>query len=200
MTPVRIARSAPAIAALAVALALVTTPVAPPVNAQGGPDLIDDPARTLTRVGQMAPPFEIPGLDGQPIRNTSLRGKVAVIVFWATWCPSCRVELPRLEKEIWGAYKSAGLGFLAIAREEPIARVKAFRTENNYTMPMAVDPSRFAYERFASEGVPRTYVLSPEGKILFQSVGYDEADFSAMKRLVAREMQRLKPPSSAGGR
>jgi len=188
-----------AVAALAAVLAAVLALDTGPVRAQAGSNLLDDTAKTLTRVGQTAPPFEIPGLDGLPIRNTNLRGKVAVIVFWATWCPSCRIELPRLEKEIWGAYRSAGLAFLAIAREEPVARVKTFRTENHYTMPMAVDPSRFAYERFASEGIPRTYVLSPEGKILFQSVGYDADEFAAMKKIVARELQRLKPPSSVGG-
>jgi len=185
-----------AAAALAVVLALDSGPL----RAQAGDEPPGAPDTTLTRVGQAAPQFEIPGLDGRPIRNTSLRGKVAVLVFWATWCPSCRAELPRIEKEVWAPYQSAGLAVLAISREEPVAAVRAFRAANHYTMPMAVDPSRFAYERFATEGIPRTYVLSPEGKILFQSVGYDEAEFATMKNVVARELQRLKPPSPAGGR
>jgi len=106
--------------------------------------------------------------------------------------------VPRLEKEIWVPYRSAELALLAIAREEPVAAVKSFRSMNGYTMPMAVDPSRSAFGKFASEGIPRTYVLLPEWKILFQTVGYDEADFAAMKQVIARALQRLKPPSSAG--
>jgi len=178
---------------LAAVLSLAT-----PAWTQVDTALPGDPTTTLTHVGQAVPQFEIPGLDGLPIRDTSLRGRVAVIVFWATWCPSCRVELPRLEKEIWVPYRSAGLALLAIAREEPVAAVKSFRSMYGYTMPMAVDPSRSVFGKFASEGIPRTYVLSPEGKILFQTVGYDEADFAAMKQVIARALQRLKPPSSAG--
>jgi peroxiredoxin len=193
-------RPRPALTAAAAALtALIAISAAPP-RAQSGSDLLGDPTKTLTRVGQAAPAFRATALDGGVVGRDTLRGRVAVVFFWATWCPACRTELPRLETEVWKAHRSPRFALVAIAREETGAEVRPFRDRHRYTMPMALDPERTAFDKFATEGIPRTYVLSPEGRILFQSVGYDEEEFAAMKTIIARELQHLKPPSAAGGR
>jgi len=49
------------------------------------------------RIGAIAPDFQWTGADGETVRLSSYRGKVVVVNFWATWCPSCRSEMPALQ-------------------------------------------------------------------------------------------------------
>ncbi len=67
---------------------------------------------TLVRAGDMAPDFRVEMLDGERIVLSSLRGKVVLLNFWATWCPPCREELSHVQAEIL----DRGQGFRHAAR------------------------------------------------------------------------------------
>ncbi len=157
------------------------------------------PENSLTRVGDPIPEFSVTGLDGAPIASASLRGKVAIVMFWATWCPACRAELPRVEKDLWRRFDSPQLAFLAIARGQNAGEVRPFREQNRYTMPMALDLDKSAYAKFAAQGIPRLYVASPAGKILFQMVGFDEKQFAEARAIVERETAALRANGGAPG-
>ena len=115
-----------------------------------------------------------------------VRGKVVLVNFWATWRPPCRLEMPRLKREVWQKFKPEPFAMVAIAREQPGGETAAFEKHARYTFPMASDPKRVTYALFADSGIPRSYVVGQDGKILFQTVGYCEEDFNQTVKVIQR--------------
>jgi peroxiredoxin len=141
-----------------------------------------DPA-TRTKVGQQMPTISVTDGDGKTFSLADQRGKYVLVNFWATWCGPCTFEIPRLENEIWQKYKaSPKFAMIAIAREQTTQEIVPFEKANRFTYPVASDPKRTTYALFAESGIPRSYLVDPNGKIVFQTVGYCQGDFDALKR------------------
>jgi thiol-disulfide isomerase/thioredoxin len=132
----------------------------------------DGPAPTVKFVKNpvAASDFTVTDLDGRTFSLSSLRGKVVLVNFWATWCGPCRAEIPELIK-LQRAYNDH-LVILGIATDEPSAdQVKAFVKQNgmNYPIVMATDDTRKAFPGVSA--LPTTYVLDLEGRTVQKHVG-----------------------------
>jgi peroxiredoxin len=143
-----------------------------------------------TKVGQDVPAFAITTLEGREFSTAGSKGKVVLLNFWATWCAPCQIEMPMLEKEIWKKYQGPDFEMIAIAREQTDKEITEFRAKHEYSFPMAPDPKRAVYGKFANAGIPRTYVINRDGKILFQSAGYTPEDFQKMKSILEKELKK----------
>jgi peroxiredoxin len=112
--------------------------------------------------------FTLTDLDGRSWNLRSLKGKIVLVNFWATWCPPCRKELPDLE-QIYEKYKDQGLVVLAIT-DEQTAKVKPFILDRKLTYPILLDPSRKVNDALNIEGIPRSFVYDRDGKIVAQAI------------------------------
>ena len=135
---------------------------------------------TLVKVGDKAADFTVEMLDGKQITLSKLKGKVVLVNFWATWCPPCREELKHVQKEIIDRFKGKDFVFLPISRGEKKATVEAFREKAGYTFPMGLDPKQSIFKLFASNYIPRNFLIGKDGKIVYLSVGYDEKEFNEL--------------------
>ena len=81
---------------------------------------------------------------------------------------------------------------VAVAREQTEQEIDAFRKAHGYSFPMAADVKREVYQLFGNGGIPRSYVVNEDGKILFQSVGYTPAEFDQMKKVLEKELERVR--------
>jgi len=138
------------------------------------------------------PSFTVQTLEGKRVSTDELKGKVLLVNFWATWCPPCQEEMPRLEKEVWQKFRSDDFLMVAVAREQTEQEISEFRKEYGFSFPMAADVNRAVYQLFGNGGIPRSYVVNEDGKILFQSVGYTPEEFDQMKKILAKELERLR--------
>ena len=95
-------------------------------NTNDAPDDIE--ATTLVKAGTQAPDFRVEMFDGTTFTLGSLRGKVVLLNFWATWCGPCREELSRVQKDIIDRFKgNEDFVFLPVSRGETRETVAAFR-------------------------------------------------------------------------
>ena len=147
---------------------------------------------TLVKVGDLAPAFSVTTTENEEIATEKLRGKIIVVNFFATWCGPCVTELPHLDKEVWQRFKDRGVKVVALGREHSGEEVGKFRAEKKLTLPMAGDPGRKIYAKYATQYIPRNFVIGPDGKVAFQSVGFSQEDFQKMIAAIEAELGRVK--------
>lgn len=146
----------------------------------------------LVKVGDMAPDFTINEAGGKSYALSSLRGKVVMLQFTASWCSVCRTEMPFIEKEIWNEKKNAGLVLIGIDRDEPVDKVSKFCKDIAVTYPLALDPGAGIFGLYAvkTSGVTRNVVIDRTGKIIFLTRLYKREEFDVMKKVIFAELAK----------
>lgn len=122
-----------------------------------------DGPRYALETGDELPAFTLTMGDGSRISSGDLAGTVSVIVLFNTSCADCRNELPVVQA-VYERCSSgeSGVRFLCIARDEDAESIEAYWAGNALTLPYSPQHGREVYSLFASEGIPRIYVVSPE--------------------------------------
>jgi len=114
--------------------------------------------------GGGAPDIVVSNVDdsSQIVKLSSLKGKVVVIDFWATWCGPCKMTMPSVQK-LYNDYSAKGVQFMGISDDEP-SKVKQYRADNNVSYPMFYDQDDIASQMFGVEGIPHLVVIDKNGK------------------------------------
>jgi len=138
------------------------------------------------KVGEQAPKLSFSLMDGTPISNEILKGKVVVLQFTASWCVVCREEMPHLEKEVWQQFKNDDFILIGIDLKEKPEKVKRFISQMQVTYPFAIDTNGELFESFTlpNAGVTRNIVLDKKGKIIFLSRLYEVEEFKHMVEII----------------
>ena len=145
---------------------------------------------TIVKDGEKAPNFEVQMFDGSTVKLSDLKGKVVLLNFWATWCPPCRAELARVEKDIIEKFKGQDFVFLPVSRGEKRETVATFREKMGYTFPMGLDTDGRVYAEYAQTYIPRNFLIDKNGMVVKASVGYDEAEFAELVKLIEKEIKK----------
>ncbi|EFI03545.1 MULTISPECIES: TlpA disulfide reductase family protein [Bacteroides] len=137
----------------------------------------------IVRIGEMAPDFTITLTDGKQVTLSSLRGKVVMLQFTASWCGVCRKEMPFIEKDIWLKHKdNADFALIGIDRDEPLEKVLAFAKSTGVTYPLGLDPGADIFAKYAlrDAGITRNVLIDREGKIVKLTRLYNEEEFASL--------------------
>jgi thiol-disulfide isomerase/thioredoxin len=116
---------------------------------------------------QHAPEFGGTLLDGTKFSSSSLSGNVAVINFWGSWCPPCRVETPEFQ-QVYTQVQGDGVQFLGINVKDDEQLADAFVQSKGITFPSLFDPRgevSLAFRDYPPNAIPSTIVLDREGRV-----------------------------------
>ena len=161
------------------------------VVARSNADQIVDP-NAVAKVGDQCPSFTVQMLDGEEIAIDSLRGKTVLINFWATWCPPCNQEMTRVEKDIVERFADEEFVFLPISRGEKPEVVSTWRTKKGYKFDTGLDIATEIFPLFAKTGIPRNYLIGPDGTIVYYEVGYTPDLFNELVKKIDQTIQNAK--------
>lgn len=160
---------------IALVVAIIFWPVEATATDSSVPTAQDDiEATTLIHAGDMAPDFTVEMLDGSKVTLSELRGKVVLVGFWATWCPPCRQELSHMQKDVIDRFAGKDLVVLPISRGEKRKTVEEYIAKMGYTFPIGLDGDQSIYKKYATNYIPRSFVVGRDGKVVYVAVGYDE--------------------------
>ncbi len=143
---------------------------------------------TGTRTGQAAPSFRVKTLAGDLFDSASTRRGPVLVNFFTSQCGSCIHEFARLEPEIWERYKDHGLDVIAIGAGDEESDLGEFRSEHGLSFPIAADPEQQMAQKFAVPAYPSNFLIGTDGRIIYQSVGYTEVEFSKLVKAIEREL------------
>ena len=139
--------------------------ISEPVRLAGQDDL-----EVGTRVGQLAPEFEISDFDGTRHRLSDFRGQPVYVNFWATWCIPCQVELPDIETL---QERHEDLAVVVVNRREALDRAETYfenfpLEDGSQGLSFAVDgmdPSDALYNDFRVIGMPASIFINADGVV-----------------------------------
>jgi peroxiredoxin len=112
--------------------------------------------------------FTLTDMKGKPWTLSSLKGKVVLVNFWATWCPPCRKEMPDLNT-LYSRFKDQGFVILAMSDEDR-PTVEKYIGEHPVDYPILLDPDRKVNSVYQIEGIPKSFIYDRTGKMVAQSI------------------------------
>jgi peroxiredoxin len=138
--------------------------------------------------GRLAPAFTLPGVDGAQHALADYRGKFVLINFWAVWCPPCRKEMPSMQR-LYDMRKGDDFELLAVHIGPNLAKASEFAQKHGLSFPVLVDAD-MALTAWKLRGLPTTFLLDPQGKILAKASGERDWDSPAMLRTLQEYMNQ----------
>jgi len=144
---------------------------------------------TYTKIGDPMPSFTFEIEKGKTVNIADYKGKLILINLFATWCPPCNVELPEVQTKIWDKYKdNKNFAFFVFGREEGWDKLIPYKANKGFTFPILPDVDRGVFSKFAKQSIPRNILVDQEGKIIYQSMGYEEKEFKVMLKLIEKQL------------
>jgi peroxiredoxin len=153
------------------------------------------PSRTV-----VAPDFSLRDLEGSVRRLASLRGRVVLLTFWATWCTPCQSEIPLMEA-LYQTYKDRGFEVVAVASDvQGTEVVQPFVTQHHLSFTTILDTTGEVTRLYGVTSLPTTYLLDREGRLVTVAIGshdWAKADPRALILSLLDSAQQAAMPHGA---
>jgi peroxiredoxin len=147
-----------------------------------------------------APDITVVTTTGERIPLAGMRGKPVLVTFWATTCPSCMEEMPHLIN-LYHELSPLGLNVIGIAMYyDPPNRVLAMQASRSIPYTIALDIDARAARAFGEvELTPTTFLIAPDGRVVYQKTGSMDMDRLRTGILAMLRSPQTSPPVLAGG-
>jgi cytochrome c biogenesis protein CcmG/thiol:disulfide interchange protein DsbE len=129
-------------------------------------------ADTAALNAKPAPDFTLEAVDGSRVSLSDFKGQVVLLNLWATWCPPCVRETPRLVR-VYEKYREQGFVILGIntTYQDDRAKVEQFVRDHGVSYPVLLDVKSEFGEKYGSRLLPTSYLVDRSGKVVMTKVG-----------------------------
>ena len=149
------------------------------------------------------PPITVPveirlqDLNGNGVDISDFKGKIVFLNFWATWCPTCVVEMPSMEK-LHRKLKDKDFAVVTISIQDSAAAVKEFFGKNQLTFTALLDSFGNTPPAFGIRAIPTTFILDKNGRIIGRAMGPREWDSRESIAMFERLVDEYAATSTLG--
>jgi peroxiredoxin len=150
-------------------------------------------------VGELAPPFELTGIDGNHYALKDVLARDPVLAaFFKVSCPTCQYTFPFLER-LYQQFRSRGIQLWGIVQDK--ARdAQRFIKEYGVTFPILVDDEPYeTSQEYRLEFVPTLFLIAPDGHVELSCDGFSKRDLLEMQRYFAKHFSQTPPPLFLAG-
>jgi len=124
-------------------------------------------------VDKEASPFTLKDLNGRQVSLVDFRGKVILLNFWATWCPPCISEIPKLDK-LRKAYSGKDFEIVAVSTDRSLSTVRKFIKGHPVSFIVLHDEGIKVSRKYNVFSIPTTFLIDKKGRIVEKFLGeYD---------------------------
>jgi thiol-disulfide isomerase/thioredoxin len=161
------------------------------------PALLNQAAPARPQLNRPVPPFSMTGLDGRTHTDRTLRGRVVLLDFWASWCGPCKAASPAMQRlhEQFGrqglvviganTFESLDGGNAQQRREVSHRNTEAYRKEHGYTYLFSVHNDELA-QRWGLRGVPAFYLIDRQGTVVWMANGWSRTHEATLRSHIQR--------------
>lgn len=131
----------------------------------------------LLKPGTKAPDFKLNDINGKTVKLKKFRGKDVVLVFWASWCPDCRAEVPLL-KEMYASADPKKVVFVSVSYDREYEKFEKYVKDNQLPGVQLFDPAGKKESKIGADyhvkWIPSLYLIGPDGKVKLATVVADK--------------------------
>ncbi len=140
--------------------------------------------------GANAPDFALPGVQGQ-VKLSSDAGSVVYVDFWASWCGPCRQSFSWMNA-MQDKYRAQGLKIIGVNLDGKSEDAKKFLTQNPAKFTIAFDSKGETPKSYGVKGMPTSFLVGRDGKVIFQHLGFKEADRDDLEKQIKAALEAKK--------
>lgn len=139
------------------------------------------PPAEVSEENRAVPPWQATLPDGRSVSSASLKGKVVLVNFWATWCPYCRKEKPVIDS-FWQDYRNRGFEVISISVDDPPQKIAAWMRDKGYTFMAAPTNASVAAAFGSVTSVPTSFIVDADGHVRHKIAG--QMHYPRLEKLV----------------
>jgi cytochrome c biogenesis protein CcmG/thiol:disulfide interchange protein DsbE len=141
-------------------------------------------------LGETAPAFSLKSISGpEPVELESQTEKILYIDFWASWCGPCKLSFPSMIK-LKELFKDDPFEIIAISVDADSESAKKFLDSYKINFKVALDSAGVAAEKYALPGMPSSYLLDQDRKVIAKHKGFRKSDFTKIKEEIEEALKR----------
>ena len=161
------------------------------IKPKSNPQIEPAPQSTKIKVedwiGKPAPDFQVKDLNGEDLSLEKYKGQVVLLDFWATWCPPCIKEIPKLKK-VYEKYKDQNFQIIGVSLDRTMPPLAAYVQDEELAWVHYWDESRNVKNQYGVTGIPTAFLIDGEGIIKKASLGGFDVE-SAVAELMKENIE-----------